>query len=231
LNFFKNIKYGKKKKIKIKISPEFNFIINLYFHYYLLHIFFKFKEIKIENGDKNYFKFETKNKTLYESILTAKELTNQNPQIKKIKIKKDIFNNRLIFEIKASDLIFKICDPKKCFYLDNYGEIIESKTYSQKKLPLIYSYLEIRKNSLIHPKIREFLEMFLEYSNWKPFLFKEIRIYHNFDISVIDTKDREFIFDPNKDIVEQLKKLEIFIQKNIQAQRIDLRIKKKIFFK
>jgi len=222
---------AKRKKLKFKFP--LNLILSLISIFIIIYFifFFKFKEIKIENGDKNYFKFETKNKTLYESILTAKELTNQNPQIKKIKIKKDIFNNRLIFEIKASDIIFKICDPKKCFYLDNYGEIIESKTYSQKKLPLIYSYLEIRKNSLIHPKIREFLEMFLEYSNWKPFLFKEIRIYHNFDISVIDTKDREFIFDPNKDIVEQLKKLEIFIQKNIKAQRIDLRIKKKIFFK
>jgi len=224
---------AKKKKLKLKLKLPLNLILSLIAIFFIVYLifFFEFKEIKIQEKETDYLKSNFKNKSLSESIFLAKELINKYPEIKQIKIRKDFFNQRLIFDVKSSHPIFRICDPKKCFYLDNYGEIIESKIYLNKKIPLIYSYLEIKKETIIHPKIKTFLDIFLQYANWKPFIFKQIKIYHNFDISVIDVKDREFIFDPNKDIIEQVKKMEIFLQKNFQAQRIDLRIKKKIFFK
>ncbi len=147
-------------------------------------------------------------------------------------------------KIKSSEVIAQICDEKECFYLDNYGEIIEPRgglTRTGTRLHagrqgltrtlLIYSFLPIEKNTLLNPEIKNLLSLLFEYANWKPLVLKEIKIYKNFDVGVIDSENREFLFDPSKNIEEQIKKLHIFLTKNFPGTRIDLRITKKIYFK
>ncbi len=91
--------------------------------------------------------------------------------------------------------------------------------------------MPIKKNTLLNPEIKNFFNVLFEYANWKPFVLKEITIYKNFDIGVIDNENREFLFDPSKNIEEQIKKLHIFLNKKFTGKRIDLRITKKIYFK
>jgi hypothetical protein len=160
------------------------------------------------------------------------------PEIKKIDLRVNIFKQKLFLKIKSSEIIAQICDEKNCFYLDNYGEIIESRREftqtqrgSTRTLLRIYSHLPIEKNTLLNPEIKNFLSLLFEYANWKPLVLKEIKIYKNFDVGVIDSENREFLFDPSKNIEEQIKKLHIFLTKNFPGTRIDLRITKKIYFK
>jgi hypothetical protein len=176
-----------------------------------------------------------KDKTFYEIFPNLKKIMKDFPEIKKIDLRANIFKQKLFLKIKSSEIIAQICDEKNCFYLDNYGEIISPASTStetrRKQLLRIHSFLPIEKNTLLNPEIKNFLSLLFEYANWKPLVLKEIKIYKNFDVGVIDSENREFLFDPSKNIEEQIKKLHIFLTKKFSGTRIDLRISKKIYFK
>jgi len=221
------MKQRRKSKLIIFILPPiFIFLI------FSFIFFFKFKEIEIEpEVFLNYLTPYLKDKTLLEIFPNLEKIMKDFPEIKKIDVRADIIKQKLFLEIKNSEIIAQICDEKNCFYLDNYAEIIKPAISKKQNLLKIYSSLPIEKNTLLNPEIKNLLSLLFEYANWKPLLLKEIKIYKNFDIGIIDEKDREFLFDPSKDIEEQIKKLHIFLIKNFQGKRIDLRIPKKIYFK
>jgi hypothetical protein len=226
-----------KKRKKTKLI---RFILPLIFLFLIFSFIFlfRFKEIEVEPETFiNYLTPYLKDKTLYEIFPNLKKIMKDFPEIKKIDLRTNIFKQKLFLKIKSSEVIAQICDEKECFYLDNYGEIIEPKrglTRTERGLTqtlLIYSFLPIEKNTLLNPEIKNLLSLLFEYANWKPLVLKEIKIYKNFDVGVIDSENREFLFDPSKNIEEQIKKLHIFLTKNFPGTRIDLRITKKIYFK
>jgi hypothetical protein len=226
-----------KKRKKTKLI---RFILPLIFLFLIFSFIFlfRFKEIEVEPETFiNYLTPYLKDKTLYEIFPNLKKIMKDFPEIKKIDLRANIFKQKLFLKIKSSEVIAQICDEKECFYLDNYGEIIEPKrglTRTERGLTrtlLIYSFLPIEKNTLLNPEIKNLLSLLFEYANWKPLVLKEIKIYKNFDVGVIDSENREFLFDPSKNIEEQIKKLHIFLTKNFPGTRIDLRITKKIYFK
>jgi len=234
-----------KRRKKTK-SIKFILPLILFFLIFSFIFFFRFKEIEVEPEIFiNYLSPYLKDKTFYEIFPNFKKIMKDFPEIKKIDLRANIFKQKLFLKIKSSEIIAQICDEKKCFYLDNYGEIIEpggGLTQTGTRLPAgrqgstrtllrIYSHLPIEKNTLLNPEIKNFLSLLFEYANWKPLVLKEIKIYKNFDVGVIDSENREFLFDPSKNIEEQIKKLHIFLTKNFPGTRIDLRITKKIYFK
>jgi hypothetical protein len=171
---------------------------------------FKFKKIQTEPEIfTHYLSPYLKDKTLFEIFPNLKKIMQDFPEIKRIDLWANIFEQTLFLEIKSSKIIAQICDETNCFYLDNYGEIIETKREfsrnerEQKQTLLkIYSSLPIKKNTLLNPEIKNFYN-----------------------------ENREFLFDPSKNIEEQIKKLHIFLNKKFTGKRIDLRITKKIYFK
>jgi hypothetical protein len=219
----------KRKKGKLIV----NLILTLFFVFLIFSFIFlfKFKNIVIEPDDFEkdlmpYFK----DKSSYQIFYNLKEIMINFPEIKKMEIRSNIFEQKLKIEITTSKIIAQICDQKDCFYLDNYGEIIISKRKEKVNFK-IYSFLPLEKNTLLNPEIKNLLALVFEYANWKPFILKEIKIYSNFDIGIIDDTNREFLFNPTKNTEEQIKKLHIFLTKNFSGKRIDLRIPKKIYFK
>ena len=218
----------RRKKLRLKFILALVFIFLIFYFIFL----FEFREIKTEPEIfTNYLKPYFKQKTVLEIFYQLKKIMNDFPEIKKINLRANIFKQKLFLEIKSSEIIAQICDEKNCFYLDNYAEIIEPKISKKQNLLKIYSFLPIEKNTILNPEIKNLLSLLFEYANWKPLVLKEIKIYQNFDIGVIDEKNQEFLFDPNKDIEEQIKKLHIFLIKNFLGTRIDLRIPQKIYFK
>jgi len=230
----------KKRKRKLRV----NLILTLVFVFLLFSFIFfvKFKNIVIEPEDfENYLMPYFKDKSPYQIFFNLKEVMTNFPEIKKMSIRSNILEQKLKVKITASKIIAQICDQKNCFYLDNYGEIIipglwqklgQDRPHIEKSVGLkIYSFLPIDKNTLLNPEIKNLLVLVFEYANWKPLILKEIKIYSNFDIGVIDDTNREFLFDPTKNIEEQIKKLHIFLTENFSGTRIDLRIPKKIYFK
>jgi hypothetical protein len=223
----------KQKSIKFILPLIFLFLI------FSFIFFFKFKEIETEPEDFTYYLSPyLKEKTVFEIFTNLKKIMIDFPEIKKIDLRANIFKQKLFLKIKSSEIIAQICDEKNCFYLDNYGEILHGSirishgsTRIKTELLKIYSFLPIEKNTSLNPEIKNLLTLLFEYSNWKPLILKEIKIYKNFDVGAIDSENREFLFDPSKNIEEQIKKLHIFLTKNFPGTRIDLRITKKIYFK
>ena len=223
-----------KRRKKIKIA-KVKYIIPFFFIFLIFSFSFLFRIKNLETEPDfflNYLSPYFKEKTLLEIFSNLKKVMRDFPEIKKIEMRFNIIEKKLTLKIKNSEIIAQICDKNNCFYLDNYAEIIEPgiKKSEQTKLK-IFSFLPIEKNTLLNPEIENFLKLLFEYANWKPLVLKEIKIYSNFDIGVIDAEDREFLFEPTKNIEEQIKKLHIFLIKNFQGKRIDLRIEKKIYFK
>jgi hypothetical protein len=222
-----------KKRKKTKLI---RFILPLIFLFLIFSFIFlfRFKEIEVEPETFiNYLTPYLKDKTLYEIFPNLKKIMKDFPEIKKIDLQANIFKQKLFLKIKSSEIVAQICDEKNCFYLDNYGEIISRASLPTSNLRLlrIFSFLPIEKNTLLNPEIKNLLSLLFEYANWKPLVLKEIKIYKNFDVGIVDSENREFLFDPSKNIEEQIKKLHIFLTKNFPGTRIDLRISKKIYFK
>jgi hypothetical protein len=221
-----------KRRKKTKLIK---FILPLIFLFLIFSFifFFRFREIETEPDIfLNYLSPYLKDKTFYEIFPNLKKIMKDFPEIKKIDLRANIFKQKLFLKIKSSEVIAQICNEKECFYLDNYAEIIEPGLHKSTTTFLkIYSFLPIEKNTLLNPEIKNLLSLLFEYANWKPLVLKEIKIYKNFDVGVIDSENREFLFDPSKNIEEQIKKLHIFLTKNFPGTRIDLRITKKIYFK
>lgn len=219
-------------KRRKKISLKFILPLFLLFLFLIFISLFKFKDVNFK--DKNlssYLQIYFENKSLIEIIVNAKKIMNDFPEIVKLEIKPNIFKRKIELNIETAKIVAKICDLKKCYFLDNFSRIIEPKILIKNNLIKITSYLPLEKNSLLNPKLTNSLSLIFEYSNWKPLILKEIKIYSNFDIGIFDEQNRQFLFDPNKDIEEQIKKLHLFLTKNFKGSRIDLRISKKIYYK
>lgn len=197
----------------------------------LFFLFFKFSNINIEPK-----KFESvlgyyfSNQSLWTIFNNSRFIMNNYPEIIKINIKPNFLNLSISVKINETTYVAKICDQKECFYLDTFSRIIKPKLTVPEKMPLIEAHIQITNNSLLHPLLQNTLATIFEYANWKPMIIRKIIIYSNLDIGIIDSSNKEFIFDPYKDIEQQIKKMEIFNNKKIQGKRIDLRINKKIYF-
>ena len=209
------------------------FILPLFLILFLFIFYFlKFKTVVFENENfyhflNNYFQ----NQSLLKIIFNFRKIMTDFPEIIKIEIYPNFFKQNLRVKIESSKIVAKICDSQNCYFLDNYSRIIYPKILP-KNVPLkIQSYLDLKKDSLLNPKLTQLLSLIFEYANWKPLILKEIKIYSNLDLGVFDNKNREFLFDPNRDFEEQIKKLHLFLVKNFEASRIDLRIPKKIYYK
>ncbi len=220
----------RRKKTKINfilILAPFLFFSLIYFIFFLSS-----KNIIIEPQNLSlYLKPYLSNVNILNFPTNISKILKDFPEIEKIAIKINPIKQQIILKIETSTIVAKICDVKNCFYLDNQSRIIQPRMMFQKNLLVITSSLSIENNTLLNPEIKNFLSILFEYSNWKPFILKEIKIYPNFDIGVIDNQNREFLFDPSRDLKEQIKKLEIFLRNNLKSQRIDLRIPQKIYFK
>lgn len=221
------MKRKREKSLFFLILPLFIFVLFFYFIF-----IFNFKEVNIKPENlKPYLNPYFIQKSPFNIYQNVKKIMIDFPEIKKISLKLDPLKQKLNIEIEATKIIAKICHYQNCFYLDNSTRIIKPKILPTDNLLTINSLLPIEENSLLNPEIKNLLVILFEYANWKPLIIKEIIIHPNFDISVIDEKNREFLFDPSKNPEEQIKKMEIFFKKNYPGTRIDLRIPLKIYFK
>ncbi len=212
----------------------FFFILTLFFIFFLLALFYflKFKEITIEPEEFSlYFLNYFQNKSFFEVVLNLKKIMLDFKEIIKIEIQPNFLTQKLKIKIEMAKIVAQICDFQRCYFLDNYSRIISPKILTTNNFLKIQSELKLEENSLLNPKITNFLSLLFEYSNWKPLILKEIKIYSNFDLGVFDDKNREFLFDLNRDFEEQIKKLHLFLSKDFQGSRIDLRIPKKIYYR
>lgn len=212
----------------------FFLILPLFFFSFLFYFIFvfNFKEINIEPENlKPYLNSYLIKKSPFSIYQNIKKIMVDFPEIKKISLKIEPWKQKLIIEIETTKIIAKICHSQNCFYLDNSARIIKPKILSADNLLIINSLLPIEENSILNPEIKNLFAILFEYANWRPLIIKEIIIHSNFDVSVIDEKNREFLFNPSKNLEEQIKKLEIFLKKNYKGTRIDLRIPLKIYFK
>jgi hypothetical protein len=219
-----------KRKRKINLWLIFIIFFITILIYFIF--FFNFKTITVEPENFNkYFQLYFIKKDIFNLTKNVTQIMKDFPEIKKISLKINIFKSKINIKIETTKIIAKICDKNKCLFLDDSARIIQPKINSFKNLLLINSELQIENNTLLNPEIKNLLALIFEYANWKPLILKKINIYSNFDIGVIDEKNREFLFDPSRNLEEQIKKMEIFLRKKIEGKRIDLRIPQKIFFK
>ncbi|MCS7200558.1 MAG: hypothetical protein NZ822_00135 [Patescibacteria group bacterium] len=220
----------KRKKI-INLKIILTFLITFTIITYAL--FSKFEKVVIqpityESYLKNYFI----RKSLWQIYFSINEIMRVFPEIKEIELNKNIFNKTLVVRLTISQNIAIICDQHKCLYLDNSGQIIKPTIIDKKKLVRISSSLNIEESSLLHPQLREFLIYLFEYANFSSLILREIKIYPNFDLGVIDLQNREFLFDPSKNLEEQFKKFHLILEnEKIIGSRFDLRISKKIYYR
>jgi hypothetical protein len=199
-------------------------IILLFLHFTTIN---KIKNITI--NQKSFSKFFPPNKSFLAYFFLSKNLINQNPEIIKIELKPDFLWQSISINIKKSEPVAKICDKEKCYILDNFARILSIG--KEEKLFFIESKVNLTTNSLLNPKLTELFFNIFSYSNWKPYEITKAIIHENLDVSLFDSKEREFLFDSNKDISEQIKKWHLILddQRIEKAKRIDLRIPKKIF--
>lgn len=218
----------KQKRLTFLIILTFSFIFLLV--YFLF--FFNFKTIIIEPENLNkYFQTYLIKKNIFNLTKNIIQIIKDFPEIKKISSKFNLFKSQVDIKIETTKIIAKICDKDKCLFLDDSARIIQPKINFLENFLFIISELPIKSNTVLNPEIKNLLALIFEYANWKPLILKKIKIYTNFDIGIIDKDEREFLFDPSKNLEEQIKKMEIFLRKNFEGKRIDLRIPQKIYFK
>jgi len=223
----------KKNKKSLKKIFDINlkkiFFILLVLFCFIIFFFIKF-DIYINNNlyKKNVFL----GKFLIFNHLITKELLEKEKNIIKIRTYYDIKN--MIINIKPiyENPVAKICYLNDCYLLGEHGYIFKpNKDQMKNSLLKIRSFLPIKEKTILNPKLTNSLALVFEYSHNKSYFLKQIEILSNYDL-VIQTKQFKFILDPNKDIKNQIKKLDYFIENyNGKYNQIDLRIDKKIYFK
>lgn len=218
-----------------KKKKSFNLILTLLLiSSIIIFIFsFKFNNVIIEPPVyAHYLENYLKNKTIFQEYFSIKKIMLDFPEIKKIELKLNLFKQSLTLKIQPAIIIAIICDQEKCLFLDNNSQIIKPKIKPQNNILKIESSLKIEENSQLHPELSKFFLFLFEYSNLESFVLRKIKIYPNFDVGVIDQHNREFLFDPSKNLEDQFKKLHLILKdKKISATRIDLRISKKIYLR
>lgn len=169
--------------------------------------------------------------TLPQVIFFSKKLINEHQEITRIKISWLSFLTSLKIKIFLANFVAKICYQQKCFLLDKYGRLGQLK--SDEKLFYIESKLDLVDKALLDQRLNNIFRNIFAYSLWANRNFSKAIIHENFDISLFEPSGREFLFDANGDVKEQIKKLHLTLNNEEfqKATRIDLRIKNKIFFK
>lgn len=216
------------RRRKTTFNPWLGFfaslIIIIAFLYFTL--FNRFAEVDIQpSGGQNLF---PKNLTYLDYIILARKLIPNNPAIVELTLKPNFWWQTLNISLKSTEPVANLCDPEKCYLLDSYARILELPTKT--KLFLIQSKQKIAIGRL-NPKLTKLFFNIFSYSNWKPYPIQKAFIHENLDVSVFDSVEREFLFDPRQNISEQIKKWHLVLEdpRIKSAQRIDLRITKKFF--
>ena len=186
-----------------------------------------FKTKIVINNDyyRKYFKAED---TFLSTFLKAKNLLKTHQEIIKISFKPDVFLRSIYLDITVSGPVSKICFDKNCLILDDYGRLLLLNV--NKKLFHIQSKLPVLANSYLDQRLIKLFFYIFSYSNWKPKPITSAIIHENFDVSIFDEK-REFLFDANADLDEQIKKFHQILNnyRLENVKRVDLRIPGKVF--
>lgn len=217
----------------------------LYLSYFLILIilvylifFFRFSNLKVSPPEKlslvnNYFL----NKPAILIFLNTRKILSENEDIIEIKVKLNFLKRKAEVFLKISEPVAIIYDIKqgRSYKLDNYGRITPNLGETEKLLNII-SYKEINGGTMLNQKLRRLFSFLFEFSNVYSFPLSKAIIHSNFDVSIFNKDNQQFLFDPHKDHEEQIKKLYLFLeyqssQKIKKATRIDLRIPQKIYFK
>lgn len=198
-------------------------IIVAFFYFTLIN---RFTEVFVQPS--TWQEFFPKNQTYLGYIVIARALIQDNPAIVGLTLQPNFWWQTLNLSLNLTEPVAKICDPKKCYLLDSYARILELPI--KEKLFLIQSKPKIDIGKL-NPKLTQLFFAIFSYSNWKPYPIQKALIHENLDVSVFDSAEHEFLFDPNQNISEQIKKWHLILNdpRIKSAQRIDLRIPKKIF--
>jgi hypothetical protein len=217
----------KRKKKKLELNYRFFLIIFL-----LILIFFltQINFLKINASDN---RLKIQNLSLLYYIFFKKDLAqkifNTYESVIRVKFKPDFINFKLNIDLEKEDPVAIICSSN-CFYLGSHSYIYKD-SIENKYLP-IFSQLEILEASYLNPILTNALSKIFEYSNLNSLILKQAEILSNKDIKIITSDNKEILFDPNKNIDEEIKKLHYFLTnyKNSYS-RIDLRIPGKLYFK
>jgi hypothetical protein len=217
----------KRKKKKLELNYRFFLIIFL-----LILIFFltQINFLKINTSDN---RLKIQNLSLLYYIFFKKDLAqkifNTYESVIRVRFKPDFINFKLDIDLEKEDPVAIICSSN-CFYLGSHSYIYKD-SIENKYLP-IFSQLEILEASYLDPILTNAFSKIFEYSNLNSLILKQAEILSNKDIKIITLDNKEILFDPNKNIDEEIKKLHYFLTnyKNSYS-RIDLRIPGKLYFK
>lgn len=215
------------KKRKINFVKIIN--LSLFFVLASLLILVKFS-LNIENS-------YLKDISLLEYILIKKKLLNNifsnNPEIIKIKNEINLLSRKITLKITKEKPVAKICYKNNCYFLGEHGYIYSNNKREQEYSLLlpINSELPVLPNTSLEKNITEALAKIFEYTNLKNIYLTNIKILANKDL-IFFTEKYYFLLDSNRNIKEQIKKLNYFLSNYPdQYQKIDLRIPNKIYFK
>lgn len=215
------------KKRKINFVKIIN--LSLFFVLASLLILVKFS-LNIENS-------YLKDISLLEYILIKKKLLNNifsnNPEVIKIKNEINLLSRKITLKITKEKPVAKICYKNNCYFLGEHGYIYSNNKREQEYSLLlpINSELPVLPNTSLEKNITEALAKIFEYTNLKNIYLTNIKILANKDL-IFFTEKYYFLLDSNRNIKEQIKKLDYFLSNYPdQYQKIDLRIPNKIYFK
>jgi hypothetical protein len=225
--------FGKRRR-SIRINPLFVIWILLTIALITAFIIIKLKVIApIQLREIPLWKYLIAKRQLTEDIF------HKQPEAKKITFKPDWLRFLVEIEIEKEKAIAIICGSK-CYNLSQYGYIFKSQESPSKNLILITSQLEIANQSKLDRKIAYSLSKVFEFSLVKKLPLRQVEILSNRDLkfflsAVTPSKNHliYFLIDPNKDMTEQLQKLDKFLEykKSMNFESIDLRITGKIYYK
>lgn len=215
------------KKRKINFVKIIN--LSLFFVLCYLLILVKFS-LNIENS-------YLRNISLLEYILIKNILFSNifrdNPGVIKIKNEINLLSRKINLKIIKEKPVAKLCYKNNCYFLGEHSYIynINKRKQEYSILLPINSQLPVLPNTTLENNLTEALAKIFEYANLKNVYLIKIEILSNKDL-IFFTEKYYFLIDPNKNLGEQIKKLDYFLSNyRDQYQKIDLRIPNRIYFK
>lgn len=166
------------------------------------------------------------------------EITSRLPHIEKIQIKK-IFPDKLLVKVKERDADLAWCvSSKDCFEIDITGIAFKGAVDKEEKIEVIddtKGNLELGEKVFPQNRIEEILDVkdnLKEDFNYK---IKKIIIPEKRSLFIKTSEGFELRFDFKGDFKKQLKRLDIFLQKEIEdiknLEYIELRYGNQIYYK
>ncbi|GIW66163.1 MAG: hypothetical protein KatS3mg095_0061 [Candidatus Parcubacteria bacterium] len=179
-------------------------------------------------------------KTIYlgEYLLTKykiiKDMFNNYPELINIKTIISITERKIKLKTITENPVAKICYQNSCYFLGEHSYIYKPKNQKTYNLLLINSEIPILDNSFLENNITNALAKVFEYSNTRNFYLTKIDILSNKDLKIY-SNNFSFLIDPNKNIDNQIKKLNYFLSNykddNLKLKEVDLRISNRIYYK